>query len=287
MSYPDNPSKWPAVVRQCPELLNYHFSIRICNMSACSALVGCSFKQRGIEWMLESRLPICRLIVAHDNVQVENVLKVYEKLYQQPCSIMYLFMCRTTHHSILWKLYRYSKLFLMHRRTWYWIYHLVEFMICCWFMDMAWPKCITQPLETWGNHTGTQGLFQVTLSGNINMIQVVLRNRYWIYTLQSMYASFSRSTLCRVLFHMCLQFYFKFLSEVTIKQVFLLVVNFDQRLSGCEIWFWPLSDCPGHYKLYHIVCHNHSALLSSVTTGSIIPFTSKSSDCTPCISIKV
>jgi hypothetical protein len=100
-----------------------------------------------------------------------------------------------------------------------------------------------------------------------------------------MYVKFSTSPLCWVPFCMCLQFYFMLLSEVQIKQVFMLVVYFDQRLSVCEIWFWPRFDCPGYCKLYHIVHQNHWALLSSVTTGSIIPFTPKCSDSTLCISI--
>jgi len=91
----DNLCKGLALLIQYPELLSHYHMVCCCEIEARPTHFGCSFKHRGICWILEFKLYFCVLIIAHFSTHVEYIQMIPKKLCEPPLQMTNLACQRT------------------------------------------------------------------------------------------------------------------------------------------------------------------------------------------------
>jgi len=92
---PDNPCNGLALLIQYPELQSYYCMVCCCEIWACLTHFGCSYKHRGIWWMLEFELHFCALFIAHFHIHLENIQMIPNKVCEPPLQMRNLAWQRT------------------------------------------------------------------------------------------------------------------------------------------------------------------------------------------------
>jgi len=156
-----------------------------CEIQVCPTHFGCSYKQKGIWWILEFELHVCALIVAHFRKHVEYIRTIHKQLCEPPLHMTKLAWHRTKLYCLLkrrrctcqgaFKTFRFVQQGLV---SWF---VLIRLGILKRFVDKHWQKCLFQPSENWGIHPSIDWPFIVPLSWNVIQILGVSQYQWEIY----------------------------------------------------------------------------------------------------------
>jgi len=150
-SLPDNMCKCLAPHISYQELLCFHRMVCCCKSRACSTHFGCSFKSRGISWILESELHFFVFIVAHFCIHVEYIFIIHKILGQQPLKMIYFARKRNTFYCLLWRKCTWesiiNSLWIMKERCTTRCCLIICFGILCRFLRNQRLRWLSQPSE--------------------------------------------------------------------------------------------------------------------------------------------